>query len=129
MITGADEIYVYHGGDYDYYSDVNVAKSLSLDDACVLAAFAMAIGDSDTGGILASTSTGVVTDASWKCNSNGPTNWHMPDFDDAAWSQALVMAPNDGSSWPVINGISAEAKWIWSQDTSTISAYCRKTLC
>ena len=45
------------------YSDVN-AYALSLDDACVLAAYAVS-GESDSNvGILASTSTGVVTDAS-----------------------------------------------------------------
>ena len=47
---------------------------------------------------LVSTSTGVVTDASWKCSSSGgaveQTGWHLPGFDDAAWSQARVVALN-----------------------------------
>ena len=129
MVTGADEVYVFHGGQSIHYGyDFSDAHSLSLDDACVLALFGVK-SISNTNGILASTSTGVVTDASWKCSSDDPIGWYLPGFDDAAWSQAQVVAPNDGSTWPVIHGISSEAKWIWSQDTGTIFSYCRKTLC
>ena len=113
------------------YSDVN-AYALSLDDTCVLAAYAVS-GESDSSvGILAPTSTGVVTDASWKCSaaSSQPIGWHLASFDDAAWSQARVIATNGNSDiWESIEEISLEAKWIWAQDTATNVAYCRKTLC
>ena len=106
---------------------------MGLDEPCVLAVHAVNLRG--VAAILASTSTGVVTDDSWKCSGGGggaveQTDWHLPDFDDAAWAQARVVAPNDGSFWTgVIAGINSEAKWIWAQNTSTAVAYCRKTLC
>ena len=113
------------------YSDVN-AYALSLDDTCVLAAYAVS-GESDSNvGILASTSTGVVTDDTWKCSaaSSQPSGWHLASFDDATWGQARVIATNGNSHiWESIDEISPEAKWIWAQDTATNVAYCRKTLC
>ena len=128
-ITGADEVYVYHGGQSIHYGyDVTDAHSLSLDDACVLAVFGVK-SISNAVGILASTSTGVVTDASWKCSSDDPIGWYLPGFDDAAWAKAQVIDANGGSVFAPIAEISAEAKWIWAQDTSTNIACCRKTLC
>ena len=128
-VTGADEVYVFHGGQSIHYGyDFSDARSLSLDDACVLAVFGVK-SISNTNGILASTSTGVVTDGTWKCSSDDPIGWYLPGFDDAAWSQAQVVAPNDGSTFVSIAEISSEAKWIWAQDTSTNIACCRKTLC
>ena len=123
--------YVYHGGVVVLADDAwLVADNVSLDNACVLAVKAVDTGDA--GGILASTSTGVVTDASWKCSGGGggaveQIGWHLPGFDDAAWSQARVIAQNDGSLWTgVVAGISSEAHWIWSQGNSDLVVYCRK---
>ena len=105
------------------------AHTVSLDDACVLAVKAEDIGT--FAGILASTSTGVVTDASWKCSGGvEQTGWHLDDFDDAAWSQARVIAANDGSFWMgVVADINPAAQWIWSQNSNDGVVYCRKTLC
>ena len=53
----------------------------------------IAISCRDTGGnegIIASTSTGIVTDGSWKCSSVKEDNWMMPDFDDSAWNNADI---------------------------------------
>ena len=81
-------------------------------------------------GILASTSTGVVTDASWKCSTQYEIGWDEPGFDDAAWSQARVLGGNDGSHVVTVAAISPQAKWIWTQDMNAIGeAHCRKTMC
>ena len=53
----------------------------------------IAISCKDTGGnegIVASTTTGIVTDGSWKCSSVKEDNWMMPDFDDSAWNNADI---------------------------------------
>ena len=128
-IAADDESYTYADGEVVLHGLYwNVVHSVDLDDACVLAVFAA--NDNGDAGILAETSTGVVTDDSWKCSAVEQTGWHLDDFDDAAWAQAWVIGTNDGShAWAVIEGISAEAKWIWAQDSSTNEAYCRKTLC
>ena len=131
-ITVDNIFYVYHGGVVVLADDAwLVADNVSLDNACVLAVKAVDTGD--VGGILASTSTGVVTDASWKCSSGGgveQTGWYLAGFDDAAWSQAHEIAPNDGSWWlHVVPGINPAAQWIWSQNISDDVIYCRKSLC
>ena len=133
-VTADDIVNVYHGGDVvltgDEWED---AQTLNLDDACVLAIKGTNVRSG--AGILASTSTGVVTDASWKCSSSSggaveQTGWHLPGFDDAAWSQAQVMTANDGSVWiHEMSGINPTAQWIWSQNSSDDVVYCRKTLC
>ena len=78
-------------------------------------------------GMLASTSTGVVTDDTWKCKLY-QSDWHLPGFDDSAWPQARMMGANDGSYAAAVTAISSQAKWIW-HGTSYEHAYCRKSLC
>ena len=133
-ITADDIFYVYHGGDGVVLTgdEWRVAHTVHLVEVCVLAV--KAVNTIYNPGLLASTSTGVVTDASWKCSSGGgaveQTGWHLPGFDDAAWGQARVVAPNDGSVWPsVVAGINPTAQWIWSQDSTDDVIYCRKLLC
>ena len=123
-----DASYVYHDGDVVLSADGwRIAHTVNLDDACVLAVKAVDINSKI--GLLASTSTGLMTDASWKCSGVEQTGWHLPGFDDAAWSQARVIATNDGSTFRgVIAGISTEAQWIWSQSNSN-EIYCRKSVC
>ena len=127
-ISGDDEFYVYHDGSVVHSSwQWWLAHTVRLDGACVLAV--QTVNGANLAGLLASTSTGVVTDASWKCSSVEQTGWHLPGFDDAAWSQARVIATNDGSTFRgVIAGISTEAQWIWSQSNSN-EIYCRKSVC
>ena len=127
-MTADDIFYVYQGGDVvltgDEWED---AHTVRLDNVCVLAIKA----NNTEGGaaMAASTSSGVVTDATWKCSSDEHTDWDEPGFDDSAWSQALVIAANDGSDYSFVDGINPEAKWIWAQDTSADIVYCRKSLC
>jgi len=80
-------------------------------------------------GIIASTTTGIVTDGSWKCSSVKEDNWIMPDFDDSAWNNADTsrgVNTNKGY-W---QDISKNALWIWSTGMSNPpdEAYCRKSL-
>ena len=109
-------------------SQSDVASSVNLTDACLLAVVGIK-SSSPYGGILAETSSGVVTDASWKCSGDIQIGWNLASFDDAAWSQAQVVAPNDGSNFAFFAEISPQAKWIWAQDSSGIYAFCRKRLC
>ena len=56
---------------------------MNLVDACVLVIKAMNIYD--VSGILAPTSTGVVSDASWKCSSAvKQSGCHLSGFEDTA---------------------------------------------
>ena len=128
-ITADDILYVYHDGEVALSAEAWwIAHTVNLVNACVLAIKAVDIYG--VAGILASTSTGVVTDASWKCSSVEQTGWLLPGFDDAAWSQARVMARNDGSVYTaVVAGINPAARWIWSQNSSDDVVYCRKLLC
>ena len=129
-IQADNAYYVYHEGDvvlsHAYWDGIH---SVSLSDVCVLTVK----GEKWDGdhGVIASTSTGVVTDASWKCSGGvEQTGWHLAGFDDASWSQARVVAPNDGSVWfTAVSGFNPAAQWIWSQDSSDDVIYCRKLLC
>merc|ERR1711962_1584226 len=94
----------------------------------------IAIYGKNTGGpegIIASTSTGIVTDGSWKCSSVKEDNWMMPNFDDSAWNNADIsrgtnIAPNmhKETFWP---NITNDAYWIWATGYPT-EAYCRKSI-
>ena len=104
------------------------AHTVSLDAACVLAVQGVDQGGGYAG-ILASTSTGVVSDATWKCSSVWHSGWHLADFDDAAWAQARLFGANGVGPWGYIGGINSQAKWIWAQGPLGGTVYCRKTLC
>ena len=131
LAVHADDVYyVFYDGNvvlsHVYLDDTS---SVSLTDVCVLTVKA----ENWEGGygVIASTSTGVVTNASWKCSGGvEQTGWHLPGFDDAAWSQAQVIAANDGTFWMgVLPEISPAAQWIWSQNSGDGVVFCRKRLC
>jgi len=96
----------------------------------------IAISCKDTGGregIVASTTTGIITDGSWKCSSVKEDNWMMSDFDDSAWNNADIsrgtnVAPKQ-YPWGVRPKIANDANWIWATGypTKTTEAYCRKS--
>ena len=91
-----------------------------------------ATNSAGAGGLLASTSTGVVTDETWKCSGTEEPGWHLEEFDDTCWDTAHVIAQHGDRPWEVISGISGNAKWIWDtgftrgQEATT---HCRKTIC
>lgn len=43
--------------------------------------------------------TEIVTDDSWRSSPSEATGWEQPDFDDAAWSPAVVGAMYGGGPW------------------------------
>ena len=90
-------------------------------------------------GLLASTSTGVVTDGSWKCYGNYGGNppvasgWEEIGFTEVGWSPATVHGPNPTSPWSSVAGIPAAANWIGYGSRYNVGGvgpdiYCRKTL-
>ena len=131
LTTTADNVvYVYHGGAL-VVSDGNwaAASTVNLDEACVLAVKAHNTDPGGHHGLLASTSTGVVTDATWKCSGVEYSGWHLPGFDDTAWAQARVISANGVGIWGTVSAINTQAKWIWAQGLHGGTVYCRKTLC
>jgi hypothetical protein len=76
-------------------------------------------------GIIGSFSTGLVTDASWRCSNKFVSEWTSPDFDDSKWPAAVVFQMGT-----VIRGpkIASEAKWIWTSTHRDWDVYCRSVL-
>ena len=97
-------------------------------NTCLLTAHSLSSGWPE--GILVETSTGVVTDASWKCSTVHHHNWALSSFDDSSWSNARVVATNGDGTFRTVSGISTRAKWIWADVTSAEGLlWCRKTIC
>ena len=83
------------------------------------------------GGILASFSTGEVTDGSWQCSTEASSGWASPGFvPSSAWQQATVIGNNGVQPWGKRPGISDSAEWIWTPEWSGghTLVYCRKEL-
>ena len=109
-------------------SDRPEAHTVRLENACVLVVKATDYGRTRYG-ILASTSTGVVTDETWKCSANEEDGWDLPGFDDSAWGAARVFGLNGVGPWGTLTAINRQAMWIWAEDVHGGTVYCRKTLC
>ena len=131
-VTADDRVMVYDGGRLVFGNgNWMFAQTVTLTSSPCLLAVAAQDYALDAG-ILASTSTGVVTDTSWKCSAVEEAGWYLPSFDDSDWSNAKITGTNDVSNqWQrAIAGISAQAKWIWADVTSTVGfTYCRKSIC
>jgi len=78
-------------------------------------------------GILGSLSTGMVTNASWKCDTAKYPGWKLPDFDDSNWPAAVEVAEHGVGPWGKRSGIASTAKWIWTAGNPDI-VYCRLRL-
>jgi len=78
-------------------------------------------------GILGSLSNGMVTNASWKCDTTEYPGWKLPDFDDSNWSAAVEVAEHGDDPWGDIPGIASTARWIWTAGDPDI-VYCRLRL-
>ena len=79
-------------------------------------------------GILASTTSGVVTDESWKCTQMKEAGWTHCMFDDSHWPNAIITERKRDSKWGDFDGISPSAKWIWATGAGEFSkVYCRKS--
>ena len=75
-------------------------------------------------GILGSTSNGLLTNETWKCNSVFQQGWTSPDFDDKDWPSANVVGNHGDKPWKTISGIARTAKWIWTNNNTDV-VYCR----
>ena len=100
--------------------------------ACVLSVIAVnagdRIGDNNPAGIILSAGDDVITDTSWKCNSQEEEGWMLYWFNDEHWEAATSLGANGVGPWGTLNAISANAHWIWST-TYWNPAYCRKVVC
>jgi hypothetical protein len=76
-------------------------------------------------GIIGSFSTGLVTDASWRCSNKLIPEWQSPDFDDSKWPSAVVFRRAAVSRGPKI---ASQAKWIWTSTHNDWNVYCRSVL-
>ena len=79
-------------------------------------------------GILASTSTGVVTDTTWKCTTALEPDWSTCAFDDSNWPDAVSRGANGVGPWGQFDDIDATAEWIWAKGSDNGVVYCRKRL-
>ena len=73
------------------------------------------------GGILASFSTGIVTDISWECIA-------VSSSANIVWPRAVSLGFNDGTVNDVIEEISPNAEWIWTDNIEEIAVVCRKNI-
>merc|ERR1712151_285230 len=99
-------------------------------DALVLGVIADNIHPGTPAGIILSTSSGLVTDKSWKCIKSydiSPKIWTAPGFNDDSWPYAVSFGYNGVGPWGSKPGISPSAQWIWAEDDPT-TVYCRKKL-
>lgn len=150
-VTADNKIYVYHDSDFTHDLDVSyneespvgyagtvilsngnweITSNIVLIDPCVLAF--KAINDGGTPyGILASASSGIVTDETWKCSDVEQAGWHKFGFNDSTWHQARVIGPYGDQTWSTgdFRDINTSAKWIWASSGTTAAAYCRKDIC
>ena len=78
-------------------------------------------------GILGSFSNGLVTNASWKCESVKYPGWSYPGFDDSSWPAAIEVANHSDMPWEIISGVASTAKWIWTARQPD-NVYCRLRL-
>ena len=78
-------------------------------------------------GILGSLSNGMVTNASWKCNTVKCPEWNSPDFNDSNWPAAVEVASHGDKPWEKRPRIASIAKWIWTADDAD-NVYCRLRL-
>ena len=103
------------------------SHSVRLFEPCVIAVRGTDEGSYE--GILASTSTSVVTDNSWKCSATLEDGWDLTGFNDAHWENATVVGSHGDAPWGRFDGIDLTAKWIWTSNSLDDVVYCRKELC
>ena len=89
--------------------------------SCLIAVRVSDVTNTPRGFLL--TSSVVVSDETWRCSYSEEGHWSDVTFDDSHWPQAHV---TDATS---MDGASARAKWIWSENTDAQTVYCRKRLC
>jgi len=82
------------------------------------------------GGIIASGRSGrYFSDGhKWRCSAELEADWMQPGFDDSAWEEATELGPSMMAPWGPRSNIDPRASWIWTDDPTDATVYCRRTL-
>ena len=84
-------------------------------------------------GLMAMTSSGVVSDTNWKCTSTQPASgWNFPNCNDSKWPQAISYFKNDGTnhnlSYIRMYDFPKNAHWLTTVANRAPQMYCRRSL-
>ena len=82
-------------------------------------------------GIMVETTSGVITDKSWRCTEKEPrSNWATKDFNDSSWPNSIIHAINrDGYKlMPPNPKFSFDSVWISGFNIYATKMYCRQKL-
>ena len=89
-------------------------------------------------GLIVMTSSGIVSDNSWKCTSSPPPiSWKSSDCDDSSWPPANAYFKNDGTvsglklqrlSYMIMEKLPSNAYWLSTVDAFTSRMFCRRAL-
>ena len=89
-------------------------RTASLLQACVLSVVALNYVNASQAGIILSAGDDVISDTSWKCNSQEEEGWMLYWFNDEHWETATSLGVNGVGPWGALNDVSVNAHWIWS---------------
>ena len=127
-ITTDESATVYIDGMQVLKTEIYKTYAVQIDSSFrVIAIFVTNIFDNI--GIMAETSTGIVTNKSWKCTDQIPRqSWTTENFDDSSWPKAVILAVNKGGNgfMPQFNDFPAKRLWISMQNMRAQRMYCRK---
>ena len=86
-----------------------------------------AINPGNVGGILASFSNGVLTDATWQC-ADMSSCITVECENSVKWQSAKPYGVNGEHPWTIkLNEIESTAQWIWVDDDDATRVWCNKT--
>jgi hypothetical protein len=103
-----------------------VGKDTISSGSHVIGIHASCSHDTTKRGFIFEISAGIlVTDSTWKCSASYASGWSTVTYDVTTWINAIIVAPNNGATFPVVAGISSQASWIWGSGTDVYEVYCR----
>ena len=125
---------IYHGITRGY-NEIWVNDGIS-ESAQLIAVDCENTGNNTSAGLIASFSTGLTTDNTWRCSGDNYAGWEGVAFDDQSWSNAYVAQNNREPAvgkWKEDTAFPADAKWIWKHVYESYHAdaghsYCRGRL-
>ena len=137
-VACADYLAVYVDGVRATSSNANentwwASSDYPLTDCNSLIAIACRNGGGSAG-LLASTTTGVKTDTTWRCTDQLETGWETVGFTETAgvWGNPASDGENgdEPHPWPLFTDILPSAEWIWYGPNlvNDKTTYCRKNI-